>query len=122
MATTTRGIYYPTSSDSIAPLESHFSVLADSVDGALANSQSGSTAEFTLDTTVGTATTIAITFTEEFPSIPNLIGTVTTAISGSAYSVSFYGASTTGSTVKVHRVFGTSNDGNLKVNWLAKVE
>lgn len=122
MATTTRGIYYPTSSDNIAPLESHFSALAGSVDTALAKSKSGSTATFTLGTTVGTATTITITFPAVFATIPTITGTVQTAISGSAYVVNFFNVTATGATAKVTRVFGTSNDGNLRVNWMAKVE
>ena len=122
MATTTRGIYYPTSSDNIAPLESHFSLLAGSVDEAMAKSKSGSTAEFTLGTTVGTATTLTITFPAAFASIPTITGSVQTAISGSAYVVNFFNVSASGATAKVTRVFGTSDDGNLQVNWMAKVE
>lgn len=122
MATTTRGIYYPTSSDNIAPLESHFSVLAGSVDTALAKSKSGTTAEFTLGTTVGTATTVSISFPVAFATIPTITGTVQTAISGSAYVVNFFNVTASGATAKVTRVFGTSDDGNLKVNWNAKVE
>lgn len=122
MATTTRGIYYPTSSDNIAPLESHFSVLAGSVDTALAKSKSGTTAEFTLGTTVGTTTTVSISFPVAFATIPTITGTVQTAISGSAYVVNFFNVTASGATAKVTRVFGTSDDGNLKVNWNAKVE
>ena len=122
MATTTRGIYYPTSSDNIAPLESHFSLLAGSVDDTLAKSKSGSTSTFTLGTTVGTATTITITFPAAFATIPVITGSVQTAISGAAYVVNFFNVTATGATAKVTRVFGTSNDGNLRVNWMAKVE
>ena len=122
MATTTRGIAYPTSSDNIAPLESHFSLLAGSVDEALANSKSGSTGTFTLGTTVGTATTVTITFPVAFATIPTITGTVQTAISGAAYVVNFFNVTASGATAKVTRVFGTSNDGNLRVNWMAKVE
>jgi hypothetical protein len=39
---------------------------------------------------------------------------------GSAYNVSFFGVSTTGCTAKITRVAGTSNDGNLFVNWIAR--
>jgi hypothetical protein len=122
MATTTRGIYYPTSSNNIAPLESHFSLLAGSVDQAMAKSKSGTTAEFALGTTVGTATTVTVTFPAAFASIPTITGTVQTLISGSAYVVNFFNVTASGATAKVTRVFGTSNDGNLKVNWNAKVE
>lgn len=122
MATTTKGIYYPTSSDNIAPLESHFSLLAGSVDEALTKSKSGSTEVFTLATTLGSATTITITFPEEFDTIPTITGTVQTAISGSAYVVNFFNVTASAATAKVTRVYGTSDDGNLKVNWNAKVE
>jgi hypothetical protein len=120
MATTTNGIYYPTSSDNIAPLESHFSLLAGSVDEALLKSKSGTTSEFTLATTVGTTTTATITFAEAFDAIPTITGSVQTAISGSAYVVNFFNVTASGATAKITRVFGTSNDGNLKVNWIAR--
>jgi hypothetical protein len=39
---------------------------------------------------------------------------------GSAYTVNFFGVTTTGCTAKITRVAGTSDDGNLFVNWIAR--
>lgn len=122
MATTTRGIAYPTASDNIAPLESHFGALASSVDTALAKSVSGTTSTFTLATTVGTATTQTVTFATAFASAPNVTASVNTTTAGAAYTANVYSVSTTGFSVKITRVYGTTNDGNLSVSWNAKVE
>lgn len=121
MATTTNGIYYPTSSDNIAPLESVFSVMADSIDAAVKTIDSGQSSATTVGTTVGNSNTVAITFSSTFASAPVVFGSVQMAATGSAYNVSFYGVSETGCTAKVTRVAGTSNDGNLYVNWMARI-
>ena len=121
MATTINGIYYPTSSDNIAPLESVFTTLADSVDAAVKKIESGKSTAFTVGTTVGNSNTVAITFASAFASAPSIVGSVEMTATGSAYSVSFHGASTAGCTAKVTRVAGTSDDGNLFVNWIARV-
>jgi hypothetical protein len=120
MATTTNGIYYPTSSDNIAPLESVFSTMATSIDTAVKKIESGTTTATTVGTTVGNANTVAITFASAFAAAPSIVGSVQMSATGSAYNVSFFGVSTTGCTAKITRVAGTSNDGNLFVNWIAR--
>ena len=121
MATTTNGIYYPTSSDSIAPLESVFSTMATSIDTAVKTIQSGRSSAFTVGTTVGNSNTTTITFPSAFTAAPYIAGSVQMSSSGSAYNVSFYGVTATGCTAKVTRVAGTSSDGNLFVNWIARL-
>jgi hypothetical protein len=120
MATTTNGIYYPTSSDNIAPLESVFATMASSVDDAVKKIESGKSTAFTVGTTVGNSNTTAITFASAFATVPSIVGSVQMNATGSAYSVSFHEVSETGCTAKVTRVAGTTNDGNLFVNWIAR--
>lgn len=119
---TSKGIAYPESSDNIAPLETWFSGMATSIDAALTKTQSGKTTPVTLDTAVGTATTISISFPTAFASVPSIVGSVSSTSTNSAYVVTFFNVSTTGCTAKITRVYGTTNDGNLLINWIAKVE
>ena len=120
MATTTNGIYYPTSSDNIAPLESVFSTMATSIDTAVKKIQSGTTTAITVGTTVGNSNTAAITFATAFAAAPSIVGSVQMTATGSAYTVNFFAVTTTGCTAKITRVAGTSDDGNLFVNWIAR--
>ena len=125
MATTDKGIYYPTSSDNIAPLETHFSTLASSVDILFSKTQSGSSETFTGPAAVGASTSpTAITFTTPFDTSPAVI---TTLVGGSsaveAYTVVVHTVSTTGFTAKVYKTNGTSTaETGLKVYWIAKTE
>lgn len=122
MATTDKGIYYPTPSDTIAPLESHFSTLATSVDDALSKTQSGVTAGFTGPATVGNSVTpSAITFPAAFTSTPTIVATIEGSSSGvEGYSISIHTTSTTGFTAKVFKVAGSSSAENgLTINWIA---
>jgi hypothetical protein len=125
MATTTRGITYPTSSDNIAPLESHFSALASSVDTAMARNISGRTATFSAPLTVGGTTTQVVVFDTPIPMAvsPVVVGNVSSESTDvSAYVVNFYGISSTGFGAKITRIFGTSADTTLRLNWIAKAE
>ncbi len=120
MATTTNGIYYPTSSDNIAPLESVFATMATSIDDAVKTIDSGKSAAFIVGTTVGNSNTVAITFAATFAAAPSIMGSVEMSATGSAYTVNFFGVTTAGCTAKITRVAGTSSDGNLFVNWIAR--
>jgi hypothetical protein len=134
MATTTNGIYYPTSSDPIAPLEGVFSTMATSVDTAITTIntsfndavkiiKSGVTSSFTVGTSVGNSTTVAVTFSSTpvaFSASPAITATLSMAATGSAYAVAIFGVSATGFTAKVTRVNGTTNDGDLFINWIAR--
>ena len=123
MATTTRGIAYPTSSDNIAPLETHFAALASSVDTALGLEIAGTTATFAAPLTVGGTTTQSVTFATPttFTSVPTMVGNVSGGSSSvSAYAVNFYGVTVDGFSAKITRLTGTSADTTLKLNWIAK--
>jgi hypothetical protein len=121
MATTPKGIYYPTSSDNIAPLETHFSGLASSVDTALSKIQAGKTGTFTGPSAVGTSISpSAIVFPEEFSTIPNVSVTLvggSSAVEG--YSVVIHGVSTTQFTAKVFKTAGTAAETGLSLQWIA---
>lgn len=121
MATTPNGIYYPTSSDNIAPLEAVFATMASSIDDAVKSIQSGKSSAVTVGTTVGNANTAAITFATAFATAPSITGSVQMTATGSAYTVNFFAVTTTGCTAKVTRVAETSDDGNLFVNWIARL-
>nr|DAW17419.1 MAG TPA: hypothetical protein [Caudoviricetes sp.] len=122
MATTAKGIYYPTSSDNIAPLETHFSTLASSVNTALTKIAAGKTSTFTGPATVNTSVSqLSIPFGQTFSTIP----TVTASLVGGSsavlsYTVVIYGITTTNFNVKVYRSSptGTAETG-LSVHWQA---
>jgi hypothetical protein len=122
MATTSKGIYYPTSSDNIAPLESHFAGLASSVDDALSKTQAGVTATFTGPATVGASISpTAITFPVAFATSPAITATVSGGSSGvESYNVVIHTFGTTGFTAKVFKTNGTSTaESGLRVHWIA---
>ena len=121
MATTTNGIYYPTSSDPIAPLEGVFSTMATSVDTAVKKIQSGVSSSFVVGTTVGNSNTITVTFPVAFSAAPAITTSLSMTAAGSAYTLAIYAVSATQFTAKVTRVNGTTNDGNLFVNWIARL-
>ena len=122
MATTSKGIYYPTSSDNIAPLETHFSGLASSVDSALNKIQSGVTATFTGPAAVGASTSpTAITFPTAFATSPAISATLFGGSSAvEAYTVVIHSVSTTGFTAKVFKTNGTGTaETGLRVHYIA---
>ena len=125
MAITSKGIYYPTSSDNIAPLESHFALLASSVNVVFAKTQSGTTASFTGPEAVGASVSpTSITFDTEFTSLPRIVASlIGNPSSTEAYTIVIHTVSTTGFSAKVFKTNGTSTaESGLKVNWIATNE
>jgi hypothetical protein len=122
MATTDKGIYYPTSSDNIAPLETHFAGLASSVDSSLQKIKSGTTATFTGPGSVGTSVTpTAVVFDTAFSSTPSVVANV---VGGSSavlsYGVVIHTVSPTGFTAKVFKnTSATTAETGLRINWIA---
>lgn len=122
MATTSKGIYYPTSSDSVAALETHFSTLASSVNTALSKIASGKTSTFTGPTTIDTSVSqVSISFGQTFTTAPsvtaNLVGG-SSAVNG--YTVVIYGVSTTSFSAKVFRTTATgAAETGLSIHWIA---
>ena len=129
MATTTLGIVYPTSSDSIAPLETHFANLASSADTAIAAveaqietpAQIGKT-PFTGPAASAASVSVPVTFTTSFATVPTVTAVVEGSGSVSTYIVTLAGSPTiTGFTAKVYRVDGSTAETDLKLNWIARV-
>ncbi len=128
MATTTRGIIYPTSSDNIAPLETHFANLASSTNTALdtiastvpAATLAGSTS-FTGPATTGASVSVPVTFGSTLSAAPKVTVTVQGGSSVSPYAVAIAGSPSTGGfTATVYRIAGTTAE-SLVLNWMAKV-
>lgn len=129
MATTTNGIIYPTSSDNIAPLETHFANLANSADTAIAAVEAlidtptvaGST-PFTGPAYSSSTVSVPVTFTAPLASPPVVVAVVQGSGSASTYVATIVGAPTiNGFTAKVWRVDGSTAETDLKLNWIAKV-
>lgn len=128
MASTVLGITYPTSSDSIAPLETHFANLASSTDDAIqevidsigSSSQVGATS-FTGPASSGASVSVAVTFSTAFTTVPVVVTTVQGSGSASTYIATIAGSPTVnGFTAKVWRVDGSTAETDLKLNWMAK--
>ena len=117
MATTTKGVIYPTSSDNIAPLETHFANLANSADnaGVLSGSEL-----FTGPSDTNTPVDIFVSYGETLSGNPIVVANVRGSASASGYVVNISGTpSTTGFTARVHRVNGSGADSNLRIDWMA---
>lgn len=116
MATTFKGIPYPTSSDNIAPLETHFANLADKADKAGIVS---AVQTFTGPASTGATTTVTVTFATAFPTAPKIVAAVQGSAAASPYVCNVYGdPTTTGFVVKVYRVAGSTAE-SLKLVWMA---
>lgn len=124
MATTSKGIIYPTSGDNIAPLETHFANLANSTNTALneLSAGAGSTiqtgkAVFTSPASSGSTVNVTVTYPTAFLSLP----TISAVVQGnSAYAVSIYGTpSLTGFVAKVYRLNESTSE-TLTLHWMAK--
>lgn len=128
MATTSKGIVYPTSSDNIAPLETHFANLANSVDTALgtvsgsipASVVAGATS-FTGPAAAGASVSVTVTFPSTFASIPKVVATVQGAGGVTPHVVTIAGSPSTGGfSATVYKIAGTTAE-SLVLNWMAKV-
>jgi hypothetical protein len=115
--TTYKGIPYPTSSDSIAPLETWLENIAKGADNA--GIAKGS-ATFTGPSATGSTVNVVVTFPTAFATAPTIIASVQGGTSTSNYSVTIVGApSTTGFTANVYRLNGSTAETGLKLNWFA---
>lgn len=104
MATTSKGIYYPTSTDTITPLESVFSTVASSVDAAIP--LSGSSPVVFNGTSAGSTQVATIAFPETLGVAPSKIHcSVRGPVSGSSsYVANITNSSTTNFTVLIYRI------------------
>lgn len=127
MASTTRGIVYPTSSENIAPLETHFSALANSVEEALDDIVAGAGAtvitgskSFTGPATTGSSLTTSVTFPTTLTSVPVVVATVRGPSGSAPYICTISGnITTTGFTASIYKVSGSSAE-SLNLEWMAK--
>ncbi len=126
MASTTRGIVYPTSSDNIAPLETHFANLANTVELALddivageATPVYGGTQSFTGPSATGATVNVTVTFPTTFTSVPNVTCTVRGPSGTAAYIANIAGSPTvSGFTAKVYKASGSTAE-SLFLEWMA---
>lgn len=117
MATTTvRGIYHPTSGDAIAPLETHFALLAGTVNDRVPVSGQKS---FTGPASTGGTVSVSVTFANAFTNAPLVTASVAGTSVSSAYVVTIYNVTTTGFSATVYRVNGSTAEGGLNLNWIA---
>jgi hypothetical protein len=117
MAITNKGVTYPTSSDNIAPLETHFANLANTADniGALAGSES-----FTGPASTGGYVDVPVSFNDALSAAPFVIAVVQGGSTASPYSATILGTPTTSAfTARVHRLAGSTAETNLKLVWMA---
>lgn len=116
MATTAKGIYYPTSTDAITPLESVFSTVASSVDEAVP--LSGTQSVTFTGTTAGSTQSATISFPSELAAAPQLIQvTVRGPVSSSSsYVATVTTSSTTDFSVILYRLNAGSSQA-VNVVW-----
>lgn len=117
--TTTKGVTYPTSSDNIAPLETHLQTLAQGADsvGVLSGSYSVDSGDVPQNT--GDSQSVVISLGATMDSAPKVTCTVEGVSSSSNYSVMVVGPTTTTSfTAKIYRLSGSGAD-TIKIIWHA---
>lgn len=142
MASTSKGIVYPTSGDEIAPLESHFASLASTTNAALIEAddaieavdtdlqdfkdevglipQTGSFS-FTGPTNTTTPTELTITLPSGyFSTIPVVVATVSGVSTSSPYFAVLHSVTASQFKARIWRTIGTAADTSLKLNWIAK--
>ena len=141
-AETSKGIIYPTSGDEIAPLETHFSILASTTNTALITIDSSIEAvdtdlqDFKVEVGVvpqtgsfsftgPTSTTVPVELTVTLPSgyfttAPTVIATVSGITTSSAYFPVLHSVTASQFQARIWRTTGTDSDTALKLNWIAK--
>jgi hypothetical protein len=124
MASTSRGIVYPTSGDNIAPLETHFASLANSVDEAIVDAvgvvpQSGSNT-FTGPTSTTTPVDVTVTLpVDYFSEPPVVVASVAGSSTASAYFAVIHSITAVQFRARVWRTTGTTAE-SLTLQWIAK--
>jgi hypothetical protein len=141
MALTPKGIVYPTSGDNIAPLETHFSALASSVDDAIIEVEDsvvlvqedlddfkievGVSPQSSVFTFTGpTSTTVPVDITVTLPggyfsTAPAVVATVAGSPTASAYFPVLHSITASQFQARVWRTTGTAAE-SLTLQWIAK--
>lgn len=141
MASTTKGIVYPTSGDNITPLETHFASLAQSADDAIIDLETSvntvqdnidalelavgkipQTGKFTF--TGPTSTTVPVNVTITLPGgyftiAPTIVATVSGSSTASAYFAVTHSVTTSQFQARIWRTTGTTAE-SLALHWIAK--
>jgi hypothetical protein len=117
MPTTNKGIYYPSSSDQIAPLQTILGNIAQTADnvGIITGEQG-----FTGPATTGGVLTVNVSFAAPLASVPKIFTTVRGGTGASVYAVTILGDPTVnGFSARVFRCNGSTAETNLKLTWAA---
>jgi hypothetical protein len=142
MATnTSKGIIYPTSGDSIAPLETHFALMANSTNDALIETDGLITDLeielqdfkdevgrvpvdgvfiFTGPTSAGTPVNVTVSLpTPYFPAAPTVVSTVSGVSTSGAYFAVLHSVTSSQFQARIWRTIDGSAE-SLNLNWIAK--
>jgi hypothetical protein len=117
MAITNKGVTYPTSGDSIAPLETHFNQLADDADnvGVVSGAQT-----FTGPATTGATVDVTVAMPFTLSAAPKIVASVQGGTAASVYAITVLGAPTaTSFTVRVFKLNGSTAETDLQIVWMA---
>lgn len=116
MASTTKGVSYPTSSDNIAPLETHFANLAEDADnvGVLSGTE-----QFVGPSATGSTVGVNVVFGETLKKAPVVALTVQAGAAASSYIATVVSTDVDGFSAKVYRLNGSGADSNLFLHWMA---
>jgi hypothetical protein len=113
---TPKGISYPTSSDNIAPLETHLAQLAGTSDntGVLSGK-----AGFTGPGSVGATVNVNVTFGLTLKADAVVTCTVKAGAGASSYIATIVSTTPTTFSAKVYRLNGSGADSTLVLHWIA---
>lgn len=117
MPTTNKGVYYPSSSDQISPLQTILGNIASTADaiGMVTGEQL-----FTGPNATGGTVTVNVSFPEALSAAPKVFATVKGGTGASVYAVTVLGDPTVnGFSAKVFRCNGSTAETNLKLTWAA---
>ena len=117
MPNTPKGVYYPSSSDQIAPLHTILANIASTADnaGMLTGEQL-----FTGPNATGETVTVTVTFASPLAAAPKIFTTVKGGTGASVYAVTVLGDPTVnGFSAKVFRCNGSTAETDLNLTWAA---
>jgi len=116
MESTNKGVTFPSSTDSIAPLETHFAALAETADNV--GVRSGRQQFVGPSATAGTVT-VNVVFAAPMKRDPVITANVQAGPAASSYIVVITARSATGFSARIYRLNGSGADSNLFLHWMA---
>lgn len=117
MPNTNKGVYYPSSSDQIAPLQTILGNIAQTADnvGVVTGEQL-----FTGPAATGEVVTVNVSFPAALSAVPKVFTTVRGGTGASVYAVTILGDPTVnGFSARVFRCNGSTAETNLRLTWAA---